>query len=86
MATKQYSILLPDDASAILDGYPEREKSQVVAEALYLLQKERARYEALKILDEIEPTDWGTDKNSVQLVQEARAERTKQVLSNQDFK
>jgi hypothetical protein len=85
MATKQHSISLPENASAILDSLPKGEKSQLVAEALLLLQKERARHEALRILDEIEPTDWGTDKDSVQLVQEARAERTGQILSNQDF-
>ncbi len=54
----------------------------MVAEALFLLKKEQSRIEALNILDSIEATEWDTDKDAVQLVDEARQKRSGQILGN----
>ncbi len=82
MPNKQYTFSLPPEAGRVIDALPKMEKSECVAQALLLFERERAKQKTLDILKLLKPKDWGTDKDSVTLVQEARQKRAEQLTDN----
>ena len=82
MPNKQYTFSLPPEAGSIIDALPKTEKSECVAQALIQFRKEKARLKTLDILSLLQPKDWGTEKDSVILVQEAREKRANQLIDN----
>ncbi len=82
MPNKQYTFSLPPEAGKVIDALPKMEKSERVAQALLQFEKERAKQKTLDILKLLKPKDWGTDKDSVTLVQEARQKRAEHLTNN----
>ena len=80
--TKQYTFSLPPEAGAIVDQEPRMEKSKLVAKALLQYKQDTARRKALDILASITPKKWATDKDSVELVREARLKRSQDIMDN----
>ena len=75
MLNKQYTFSLPPEARRIIDALPKMEKSKCVAKALIQFEKEKAKQKTLDVLALLQPKDWGTEKDSVTLVDEARQQR-----------
>lgn len=82
MPNKQYTFSLPPEAGRIIDALPKMEKSECVAQALIQFEKEKAKKKTLDILTLLQPRDWGTEKDSVTLVQEARKKRSERSSDN----
>lgn len=81
MPNKQYTFSLPPEASQIIDSLPKMAKSECVTQALLQFQKQQAQQKALDVIALLKPTEWETQKDSVTLVQEARATRAKQITN-----
>lgn len=79
---KQYTFSLPPEVGVIIDSLPKTKKSEYVAEALMLKEKFKAQQKVLSLLDSIKPSEGISDKSSVELVQEARAARSDQLIAN----
>ncbi len=82
MPNKQYTFSLPPEVGKIIDVLPKMEKSERVAQALLHYEREKAKQKTLDILTLLQPKDWGTDKDTVTLVQEARKKRAEQLAGN----
>jgi hypothetical protein len=82
MPNKQYTFSLPPEAGRIIDALPKMEKSECVAQALMQFEKEMAKQKTLDILALLQPKDWGTEKDAVTLVQEARQKRAGHLSGN----
>jgi hypothetical protein len=80
MSNKQYTFSLPPEAAEVIDVLPKTKKSECVANALLSYKKEQARQKALDFIATLKPKKWNTDKDAVRLVQEAREERSRQLL------
>ena len=83
---KQYTFSLPEEVGQVIDALPKTEKSKFVADAVKNQVRMKAKQKALNIIDLLNPKDWETDKDAVQLVQEARTDRSEQILANQKVK
>ena len=79
---KQYTFSLPPEVGLIIDKLPKTKKSEYVTEALMLKEKFKAQQKVLSLLDRIKPSEGISDKSSVELVQEARAARSDQLVAN----
>ena len=84
MANRQYTFSLPPEASEIIDQLPKMEKSEHVAQALVYFKKEKAKQKALDVLAMLKPKDWATDRDAVELVQQARSVRAVQHTTDAD--
>lgn len=82
MMNKQYTFSLPPKASKVIDSLPKMAKSQRVTEALLLFEKYQARKRSLDVLASLKLKDWGTTKDSVTLVREARQIRAEHLINN----
>ena len=82
MPNKQYTFSLPAEAGAIIDSLPKMAKSECVAQALIQYKKQQAKQKTLDVIGLLQPKDWGTEKDAVILVQEARRDRAEHLSNN----
>lgn len=78
---KKYTFSLPPEVGVIIDNLSKTKKSDFVAQAILNQERTIAQKKALDVLALIKPKTWDTDRDSVQLVQEARDSRSEQILS-----
>ncbi len=78
--TRTYS--LPNEVAHFIDSLPKRERSKFVSSHLSRAVKFQSKQRLLSALDAIVPVNDGDERNSVDLVKEARERRLEQVMDN----
>ena len=79
---KQFTFSLPEEVAEIIDALPKTEKSNYIAQAVLNQEKEKAKQKALDVIALLHPKEWDTEKDAVELVQEARTTKANNILSN----
>lgn len=79
---KQYTFSLPEEVANVIDALPKTEKSKYIAQAVLNQERSKAKQKALDVIALLDPKDWGTDTDAVDLVNEMRIGRSNQILSN----
>ena len=78
--TRSYSI--PDDVASFIDTLPKRERSKFVATTLRQAVMQQSAQTAMDVLESIVPIQADNKKSSCDLLDEARAQRQDQLLTN----